>query len=338
MGPPPDQLPSACKESDSDAVKLMAKEFMEATKSDANPEGNDKFVKAYVKSKNWDEEDLFIREKAKKKEFIRAAKIEQARKEECLRTILISGVDDDTKNGLGTAAEIRRKKGLGLFKAVAHEINIDILKTSHFALNGEEDVVEVEVIAAEPEPVTEVNEDGKDVVTLKPQWDLRVELVAPMLVNKILNRYELRDEIAPKNGYKHKYTMVLTEREMENDEYVRKELKARNEKLVEKGANPDWKVKGKPGVLELTRGLWEDQARDQTKEREQAQKRGREKDATPPHKLGQPPQIRRRQENNENATEPQNEDDEALREHLQRPGIAPEELLSNNNNATWHVV
>ena len=132
--------------------------------------------------------------------------------------------------------------------------------------------------------------------------------------------------------------MVLTEREMENDEYVRKELKARNEKLVEKGANPDWKVKGKPGVLELTRGLWEDQARDQTKEREQAQKRGREKDATPPHKLGQPPQIRRRQENNENATEPQNEDDEALREHLQRPGIAPEELLSNNNNATWHVV
>ena len=338
MGPPPDQIPSACKESDSDAVKLMAKEFLEATKSDANPEGNDKFVRAYVKSKNWEEEDLFIREKAKKKEFIRAAKIEQAKKEECLRTILISGVDDETKNSLGTAAEIRRKKGLALFKAVAHEINDDILKTSHFALNGEEDVMEVEVIAAEPEPVTEVNDDGKDVVTLKPQWDLRVELVAPMLVNKILNRYELTNEIAPQNRYKYKYAMVLTESEMENDEYVQKELKARNDKLVEKGANPDWKVKGKPGVLELTRGLWEDQAREQTKEKEQAQKRSRDKDATPPHKLGQPPQLRRRQEGNENANEPQNENEESPQEQLQRPGISTEELFGNNNNAAWHVV
>ena len=105
---------------------------------------------------------------------------------------------------------------------------------------------------------------------LEPSWDLKIEFFDRTLVQKVLHRFKFRKDLGVPYEFKYKYIEVLTDDEIDNDEYVRKEVRTRNAKLRNAGQTPDWKIKGKNGVLEISRGLWEEQAK------EQAQKRARD--------------------------------------------------------------
>ena len=319
-GPAPESLPKMCNENDSDATKLMAKELLEATKSDKHPEGYEKIAQTYVRVKQWEEEDLVIREKAKKKEFLRVARIENVNKEECRRMIRVVGISDETKKTLAPISEVKKGKGMALFKATAELINRDILKDSKMAIDGTEEIAHVEVIAADSKKITTTGDDGKEIITLEPVWELKVEFLSKTYVTKVLHRFIYRKDLGIPYEFKYKYLEVLTDQEQENDDYVKREVKARNAKLIEKGQTPDWKYKGKSGVLELTRGLWEEQAK------EQSQKRGRGEDWTPE----KPPPSQKSKK--DNGDENMNKIDGISNAQGPQVEIETEEMMGHNNN------
>ena len=319
LGPPPDKLPKACNEHDSDAVKLMARELLENSKSEKQPGGNEKLVGTFVRTKRWEEEDQVIREKAKKKEFLRAARIEGSKKDECKRMVLIKGINEEVKKNLAPQGEIKKTRGASLFKSTVDIINRDILYSSQLAIQSE-DVARVEVIEAEPQKVVTEKDDGKDLETSEPRWELKVEMFDLSTVQKILHRYTYRKDLGIANEIRYKYAEVLTDAEQENDEYVKREVKARNARLVELGQAPDWKFKGKTGVLEITRGLWEDQAREQA-----SQKRARDSNSSPPK---EPPGKKDKITGDQNKND-KNGTDSSL---LQQEQIDSEELSTQQNN------